>query len=80
MVDKNNIIKNITSEKADTSMEIAQNLKDSIQVEVEVSSETIHYTLKKAGMKAIITPQKTASPTKIFINIWNLLYNMNTEL
>jgi len=78
MVDKNNIIKNITSEKADTSMEIAQNLKDSIQV--EVSSETIHYILKKAGMKAIITPQKTASPTKIFINIWNLLYNMNTGL
>ena len=55
-VDKQNIIRNITSGKADTAVGLVRDLGGSAGI--RVSSETVRRTLKDAGLKAITKKKK----------------------
>ena len=50
--DKRRLVRMITSGKADNPVQVAQELKNSI--EVEVSAQTVRRALKEAGMKAMV--------------------------
>ena len=54
--DKRNIIRNLTSGKADTTVQLARDLKDSVQV--DISPDTVHRMLKETGMKAVTKKKK----------------------
>lgn len=56
ITDKRNIIRNITSGKADTAIQLTRNLKDSTKI--DVSPYTICRALKEAGMKAVTKKKK----------------------
>ena len=56
ITDKRNIVRSITSGKANTAVELARNIKESKGI--EIGPETIRRTLKEAGMKSTTKKKK----------------------
>jgi transposase len=56
VVDKRQLVRTITSGKADTAVQLAQELKNT--TEMDVSAETVRRALKEAGLKAIVKKKK----------------------
>ena len=56
MANKHNLVRNIISGKIDTAVELAQDLKNSIGI--EVGPDTVWRALKEAGMKAVTKKKK----------------------
>ena len=71
--DKRNIIRNLTSGKADTTVQLARDLKDSVQV--DISPNTVCHTLKET-----ISSIKTYPPTIGFCKMVPILNGQRLEM
>ena len=56
IADKRNIVRNLTSGKADTAVQLAKDLKGSAKI--EISPDTVRRALKEAGLKAVTKKKK----------------------
>jgi transposase len=56
IADKRNIVRNLTSGKADTAVQLAKDLKSSAKI--EISPDTVCCALKEAGLKAVTKKKK----------------------
>ena len=56
LTDRHKLVRMVTSGKADSATQVAQELRDISNL--EVSAETVHHALKEAGLKAATKKKK----------------------
>ena len=74
-VDKRNLVRLISTGKANTATQLVRELKDSTKV--DVGADTIRRVLKEAGMKAITKNKSQNYHQYTFANALNLQNDIN---